>query len=377
MLMKSLSKSVFLAALILFTAVAGYGQDRPEGLSKSGDMIAGGGNLASAKDVGDIYIWRDCANIYVEFAIVDGTPGDYMDNWYITATHVEIALSMAEIPQAKGNPVPGRFTYKSEHDAVTGYIHMIPLNGFAGVPVAIAAHADVCQVGGAQGVMAALPADPFQVMVTFYDPLKTAYFPTVVIQNDTWLDGTHYNGWCVDVNRTIVPGTWYDSMAYSSYDPALPAGLVDNPDNLDLLNWLINADLVGKPATDEWNGSLGIYTWMDVQTAIWSLMDDDVSLFQDLGANTVRVDRILALAGAQEGYMPECGDFMVILISPYAPCASTQNQTLIIKVPVPCEGACETAWGAQWIDGTWLWPFPGKNWATYMWLIVPNYCIGD
>ena len=377
--MKSLFKTGFVVALMLVAAVAGYGQDRPADLAKAADMIAGGGNVLGAMDVGDIYIWRDCDFIYVEYDIFDGTPLDITDNWFITATHVEIATTLGGIPQARGNPIPGQFTYKTEHDAVSGYTYQIPVNGFGSGDVFIAAHADVCQVGGVQAVESSLPIDPFKLSVTYYVPDKTAYFPTVVIENDTWLDGTHANGWCVDLTNHIVPGTIYDATAYSSYDPDLPEGLVDNPENLGALNWLMNQVLLGSiigqtaydystdPATP-----FGDYTWMDVQTAIWRLMDDGTPDYL-AGVDPIRVQLLIDMALAHSDYVPGCGEFMVILL---APTSAVQNQTLIITVPVPCGGGCETAWGATWNGVSWQIPFPGKNWATYLLMTIPNYCGG-
>ncbi len=88
--------------------------------------------------------------------ILDPTPENPLDNWYITATQVEVASDPLLIPQSKGNPVPGRFTYKMEHDYVTGYIEIIPLRPGLYDIVAVAAHADVCR-GGLDGIAAALP----------------------------------------------------------------------------------------------------------------------------------------------------------------------------------------------------------------------------
>ena len=81
-----------------------------------------------------------------------------------------------------------------------------------------------------------------------------------------------YEGWCIDTDRLISDNTNYTAKVYSSYEP-LPAGLVEHPENLDLVNWIINQNYVGKPA----GGSLGNYTYGDVQLAIWTLIEDQVS----------------------------------------------------------------------------------------------------
>ena len=43
-------------------------------------------------------------------------------DWRILETHLHIATSLAGIPQTKtGNPIPGKFEYKGEHDSVESY----------------------------------------------------------------------------------------------------------------------------------------------------------------------------------------------------------------------------------------------------------------
>ena len=63
------------------------------------DLIAGGGNVKSAIDVGDVTVTNDCTNLYVTYRT---TPG-----WCITETHLHVAGSEVDIPQTKkGNPIP-------------------------------------------------------------------------------------------------------------------------------------------------------------------------------------------------------------------------------------------------------------------------------
>ena len=96
---------------------------------------------------------------------------------------------------------------------------------------------------------------------------------------------------------------------FSSYE-SLPAGLVDHPENFDLVNWIINQDFVGKPA----GGSLGNYTTGDVQRAIWELLQDKIDA--STSYDPARVAQIKALAATHEGFTPTCGDLVAVILQP-------------------------------------------------------------
>ena len=102
------------------------------------DLIAGGGNPKSAIDAGDVDVWYDCTHLYVKYTT---TPG-----WCITETHLHVAGDEADIPQTKkGNPIPGHFSYSTDHDPCeTEVVYTIPRDGLSG-NVYIAAHAVVCE----------------------------------------------------------------------------------------------------------------------------------------------------------------------------------------------------------------------------------------
>ncbi|MFX1530592.1 MAG: hypothetical protein ACFFBC_05730 [Promethearchaeota archaeon] len=109
----------------------GYSDFNPS--KKQVDFIAGGGNEKSAIDVGDILVWNNAEYIYVKYSLIE--------DWWLTETHVHIASSMEEIPQTKkGNPIPGQFDYKNEHDYVSEFQYQIPLSWLIGDQIYIAAH---------------------------------------------------------------------------------------------------------------------------------------------------------------------------------------------------------------------------------------------
>ena len=73
-------------------------------------LIAGGGNVASAIEVGVIEVWNDEDTLYVKYVIDD------MD-WYITEWHLVVGVEDDPctwpdgILTKKGNPIPGQFPY--------------------------------------------------------------------------------------------------------------------------------------------------------------------------------------------------------------------------------------------------------------------------
>ncbi len=108
------------------------------------DLIAGGGNVKSAIDVGYVLVYNDLDYLYVKYVTEDG--------WYMTETHLHVADDVADIPQTKkGNPIPGKFDYVTYHDpAVQEFEYMIPWSEdwTPGTVLDIAAHAVVQKVIG-------------------------------------------------------------------------------------------------------------------------------------------------------------------------------------------------------------------------------------
>ena len=105
---------------------------------------------------------------------------------------------------------------------------------------------------------------------------------------------------------------------------------------------------------------MAIYTYGDVQWAIWQLLEDNPPAdHSSLGDwSLCRAQEILAAAVANgEGFVPGCGDVMGIILDPVE-----WRQPVIIWIEVPC-AEDETVWGGDSF-GTAL-EFPGENWAIY------------
>ncbi|MHA2005638.1 MAG: hypothetical protein ACW960_16370 [Candidatus Thorarchaeota archaeon] len=90
--------ALFLMLALMPANVAAHTVDDPLVI----ELIAGGGNIASAVDVGEVRVWNDGDNLYVEFITEDG--------WCLLETHLSVAESLDGIPQTKkNNPIPGHF----------------------------------------------------------------------------------------------------------------------------------------------------------------------------------------------------------------------------------------------------------------------------
>jgi hypothetical protein len=344
---KEMKKLVYLllamALILAFTPVVASAQTEIQ--SYSTDLIAG-----QHYDIGDVLVWNDADYLYVQYLVDDA-------DWCLTLTHLEVATSLDGIPQTKkGNPIPGKFSYSSEHACVTDFTYQIERTWDIGAELYIAAHAEAQQLLGYEGDMQDLiDSLPAQVSTKVYPPPgdgfgEPSYFD-VEIAGGTNLDGMH-DAWCVDTDHVMRYLEWFTADVYASYEP-LPPGLIEFPENLDLVNWILNQHFVGQPSSCD-----GDYTYGDVQRAIWELIEDNQAE-DGLGPwSQCRVDEILAGAWAYgEGYLPGCGDLMGVIL---VPIADPTVQPFMIGVEVPCVPVYgeETAWAAGF-------EFPGNNWAMY------------
>ena len=310
-------------------------------LNPSSDLIAGQNTRVGA--VSWEFVNGD-AQVRVTYSL--DTP-----NWCLTGIHLHVASDKEGVPQTrKGNPIPGQFDYVEEPIEFCETQRTITLD----VPstceenFVIAAHADV-QVPEYLDLLPD-PALCPQGDIKVQHPGGDSYFNTTVL-NAGELNGL-YDGWCIDTDNNISVGEQYSCKFYSSYD--LPYGLVEYPDNMDLVNWIINQGYVGQPSP----ACEGDYTYGDQQRAFWDLIEDNQST-SGLGEwSQCRVDEILNAAYANgEGFEPGPEDEIGIVCDVVnASCESLDVQTNMFEIPAPRE---ETAWGA----GS---PFNEKNWATYI-----------
>jgi uncharacterized repeat protein (TIGR01451 family) len=96
------------------------------------DLIAG-----RHINVGSVKVWNDKDNLYVKYM----TSSD----WCLDETHLQVASSLDDIPQANGNPIPGQFEYQNTKSCVPKFTYTIPLKDVS-CDLFVAAHAVVKKV---------------------------------------------------------------------------------------------------------------------------------------------------------------------------------------------------------------------------------------
>ncbi len=155
-----------------------------------------------------------------------------------------------------------------------------------------------------------------------------SYF-TVNVTDVGALNGT-FAGWCGDWNTHIEDGINYNAKFWSSLAPNVPTDVVNHPEYLDEVNWLINQNFVGKPAPN----NLGVFTLGDMQLAIWSMVDDEFDSSTVGEFSQARVDYLVARAKKDgAGYEPGCRKLVGIILIPTDPTDGHHTQNTIILVP--------------------------------------------
>jgi len=252
--------------------------------------------------------------------------------WLLSEAHLWVGKDYTSIPK---NASPGLFPYSGIYPYSNSAEFVISLSNHGinpGETVYISAHGVVGQPDGVSALEYLLP-DSVIFSVVNPNPDLGSYFKATV-SGGSDLDGT-YNAWCIDPVNEIYPGTNYTASVFSPH-AYVPEGLIENHENLDLVIWLLNQDLAGKPAKD----CDGSYTYGDIQVALWELLvEGDYSGSRGIGEySPCRVDELVALAQANgDGFVPLCGEKTALIFS------VPDIQLTIIEYPVPC-GESETAW---------------------------------
>ncbi|MCO5723351.1 hypothetical protein [Robiginitalea marina] len=294
---------------------------------------------------------------------VDLIDGEYTitytvnSGYCLTETHLSVVDSPENFPMSgNGNPPPGQFEYKGNHECTSSVTYTVPNTG-----AYIAAHAVVKCV---EIVVPELPevAD-FCIDAQGVNAGGT-YFDVTV---DGMALSGGYGAWCVDVDLGIGQECIEDALVYSSLD--FPPALFENPQNMPAVNWLLNNqdEILGTTSA----GVGGIYNFGDFQNAIWLLIDDEPTRsglnLGDYDDTLGRAGEIrqMALEAIENGYTPGCGDFVGVILVPVDESSTPNKQAIIIPIPVECKERCsETAWARNSASRD-CGNFPGNNWATY------------
>jgi hypothetical protein len=283
------------------------------------DLLAG-----QYMDAGDVLVWNDADNLYVRYEL---------EGWCMNETHVHVADALDGIPQTKkGNPKPGKFDYKTDHDpCVTEYTYEIPLDGWnPGTELYIAAHAAMNELETMTIVS--------NVGDTVYGPLDQN--PGL---NGDW--GPPYNA-VVAINSLSSPWNWGD-------------------DTIPGASWISTAEETENPCIDSWRKFTETFEvpgtpvsgmlYVNADNEFWAYLGDtfigtDDQIF-DGGNSSTGVEKY--------SFMPTAGEnTLQFIVKNWAQCSGNPNG-LVYKAEITYLGDDESAWA----DGN---DFPGKNWATYL-----------
>ncbi|GEM_PF-2515528 len=153
---------------------------------------------------------------------------------------------------------------------------------------------------------------------------QDSYFDTTISYNPS-LNGT-YDGWCINLDRLIYLNQTYLTKAYSSYE-TLPDYLIERPENLDLVNWLINQDFLSLNSI-EGDG----FSSDEIQQAIWTLVESDF-YESDHFTNDSDSNYLVSLAQQLgEGFIPTIGQKMAVVLEPINYSGQTIGQVTIIPL---------------------------------------------
>ncbi|MHC4435762.1 MAG: hypothetical protein ACYS3S_00265 [Planctomycetota bacterium] len=330
--------------------------------------------------------------VKIDLSDFDGEPGPDMFPFVATKIHIHFAPSVNEIPHtSKGNPILGLFEYNIPVTDPYQTIYDIPVE----FDVVGAIHLSVYRYGGIEGFNFWLPNDQVTLRIVDYPSAGDPSYFKLKITNggfiseyDMGYGSGIYEGWCVDVDHTIGLNVNYPAYLYSSYE-TLPSwvvgpGKLEYPENLDLVNYLVNTFEVGQlvqpmnaDCTPRINPGTGQpyppepLTYGDIQRAIWSYVDNNQST-SGLGPwSQYRVNAILCEVDANgEGFIPTCEDKVVFIVIPTGTPGSFSYQ-LVIGQPVIGTIAveCTSAGGTAWGDGKYGANFPGaRQWGTYFYV---------
>jgi hypothetical protein len=157
-----------------------------------------------------------------------------------------------------------------------------------------------------EDVLVALGEDS-NILVSLGD--SNSYLDIVVDDN-----GTSYDAWCVDRYHTIKPGESYPTDIHSTLEGGVP---VNNPGNMDVVNWLLNQDFTS-------NG----YTALQVQEAIWGLVETNYT-----PSSQVSKDLVTLAKAEGEGFTPGNGEIFGVV---FEPTDNNNSQHVMLEFVLDC-----------------------------------------
>lgn len=180
-------------------------------------------------------------------------------------------------------------------------------------------------------IKASLPAGG--TMVVDFSTVFDGAYGTVSISGtgDARFDGQSFDiAYCASLYDPISTGVAIPYDFYLATADSVPTGTVPHPENLDMVNWILNQDF---GSMDNGDGKGKTYTEAEIQGAIWGLTDNIVFVNTGLGTKT-NAQEIYDLALANgEGFEAGEGDIVGLILDPTdAAEAAGNKQPLVIGI---------------------------------------------
>lgn len=362
--------------------------------------------------VGYVYVCNDGDSLTVTYDTSSS-------GWPISETHLAVGDQLSDIPQKNGNPIPGQFPYKGNHNPmVTEVSYDIPYAAAVGDTVIIAAHAVVwdpdsagisgtvyvCSDGNESytaynnAVLGPDAGAPEPRVGTAY-PSAEPYGEQTDAANSVWDDGVGapFTGgnacadWIwernlMDVDGSVInqavnpingdrveftdnfnlpPALSYSGTLYASSDNAYEAYVNTTTPGAPLISGQTGATVQYPDwwTSDLRQGSVDTSNWQSVESAPLAGLVP--------GANYLFFRSANEYMDEDDLFNGDPGNTPVSMIDvpvqyKFVPGAHINPAGMIWLAEINYYDLAndETAWGAQDEPGTN--DFPGKNWATYI-----------
>lgn len=259
-------------------------------------------------EIGDVTVSDNGTQLTVHYQID-------VAGWYLKTTHLYVGI------YAPGKSAPGTFPYSHTGlgPQATSDEYVIPISD--GSTYFIAAHADVYNSNNITGYVWPTPAEALSFLPVCGQFIWGDY--SIRISYDSLLNGDH-RAWCADLSHHIENYTSYSANFYYAGINTIPEYLtsgtdpnIDKPENLDLVNWVINHDS-------------GFET-VEVQRVIWCLLDENFPMYQMPELTPHELELYDAAFVSGENFTPNfaAGDAAGILAVPVNACG---DETAIAQV---------------------------------------------
>jgi len=155
---------------------------------------------------------------------------------------------------------------------------------------------------------------------------------TISGAGDSWepWNGT-WDAWCVDTDNDLNQDVSHTIQLLSSYSVDGLA-LIDFPENMDLVNWIINQGFPYRFC----NAAQRYYTYGDIQRAIWDLVEDDQSEVNlgewsdECAAEIIGAAQDGGTGG--EGFEPDCSQLVAVIMNPAGNSSSDEQAAFQINI---------------------------------------------